>query len=49
MDLLNSKIQEIKGVTETETMISLRTSLNREIPIDTVGFKTVDIDDEKIQ
>jgi Lrp/AsnC family transcriptional regulator for asnA, asnC and gidA len=49
MDLLNSKIQEIKGVTETETMISLRTSLNREIPIDTVGFKTVDIDEDKIQ
>ncbi len=33
MELLNSKIQEIPGVTETETLMSLRTSLKREIPI----------------
>jgi len=33
MELVNSKIQEINGVTETETMISLRTSLKRELPI----------------
>jgi Lrp/AsnC family transcriptional regulator for asnA, asnC and gidA len=33
MELVNSKIQEIEGVTETETLISLRTSLKREIPI----------------
>lgn len=32
MNLLNEKIQEIPGVTETETMISLRESLKREIP-----------------
>jgi Lrp/AsnC family transcriptional regulator for asnA, asnC and gidA len=32
MELLNSKIQEIPGVIETETLISLRQSLNREIP-----------------
>jgi len=33
MELLNSKIQEIQGVTETETLMSLRTSLKRELPI----------------
>jgi len=33
MELLNGKIQEIDGVTETETLMSLRTSLKREIPI----------------
>lgn len=33
MELVNGKIQEIPGVTETETLISLRTSLKREIPI----------------
>ena len=33
MELLNSKIQEIDGVTETETLMSLRTSLKRELPI----------------
>lgn len=33
MDLLNGKIQEIKGVTATETLISLEQSLKREIPI----------------
>ncbi len=33
MELLNGKIQEIPGVTETETLMSLRTSLKREIPI----------------
>jgi Lrp/AsnC family transcriptional regulator for asnA, asnC and gidA len=33
MELVNSKIQEIEGVTETETLISLRTSLKREMPI----------------
>ena len=33
MELLNDKIQEIPGVTETETLMSLRTSLKREIPI----------------
>ena len=33
MDLLNNKIQEIKGVTETETLISLEQRFVREIPI----------------
>jgi len=33
MELLNSKIQEISGVTATETLISLRQSIKREIPI----------------
>ncbi len=33
MELLNDKIQHIKGVTETETLISLEQSLNRQITI----------------
>ncbi len=33
MDLLNNKIQEIKGVTETETLISLDERFVREFPI----------------
>ena len=33
MDLLNSKIQEIPGVTATETLISLEQSIKREIPV----------------
>lgn len=33
MDLLNNRIQEIKGVTATETLISLDQSLKREVPI----------------
>ncbi len=33
MELLNSKIQMIHGVKETETLISLEQSMNREIPI----------------
>lgn len=33
MDLLNHKIQEIPGVTATETLISLEQSIKREIPI----------------
>ena len=32
MELLNGKIQEIPGVIETETFISLRESVRREIP-----------------
>ncbi|MDR1601513.1 MAG: Lrp/AsnC ligand binding domain-containing protein [Tannerella sp.] len=32
MELLNGKIQQVAGVTETETLISLRESLKREIP-----------------
>ena len=33
MDLLNNKMQEIPGVTSTETLISLEQSINKEIPI----------------
>ncbi|MDL2255536.1 Lrp/AsnC ligand binding domain-containing protein [Parabacteroides sp. OttesenSCG-928-G06] len=33
MELLNSRIQEIPGVTATETLISLRQSVKREVPI----------------
>ena len=33
MELLNDKIQNIHGVTATETLISLHQSMNREIPI----------------
>ncbi len=33
MELLNDKIQHIPGVTETETLISLEMSMNREIPV----------------
>lgn len=34
MELLNNKIQNIPGVTGTETLISLDCSINRTIPID---------------
>ena len=33
MDLLNNKMQEIPGVTATETLISLEQSIKKEIPI----------------
>ncbi len=33
MELLNSRIQEIPGVISTETLISLRQSFKREIPV----------------
>lgn len=33
MQLLNDKIQNIHGVTATETLISLEQSVNREVPI----------------
>ena len=33
MELLNTKIQEIPGVTATETLISLEQSIKKEIPI----------------
>lgn len=33
MELLNSQIQEIPGVTATETLISLEQSIKKEIPI----------------
>lgn len=34
MELLNDKIQHVPGVTETETLISLEQSLNRQIRIE---------------
>lgn len=37
MELLNTRIQEIHGVTSTETLISLRQSVKREIPIEDIG------------
>jgi Lrp/AsnC family transcriptional regulator for asnA, asnC and gidA len=33
MDLLNNKMQQIPGVTSTETLISLEQSIKRELPI----------------
>lgn len=39
MELLNDKIQQIKGVTETETLISLEQSMNRQITIPLVPGK----------
>ena len=33
MELINGRIQEIKGVTATETLISLDESIKKEIPI----------------
>ena len=40
MELLNDKIQHIKGVVETETLISLEQSLNRQIAIQPIeGLK----------
>ena len=35
MELLNDRIQHIQGVTETETLISLEQSMNRQIHIET--------------
>ncbi|MDR2496968.1 MAG: Lrp/AsnC ligand binding domain-containing protein [Tannerellaceae bacterium] len=37
MGLLNSQIQEIPGVISTETLISLRQSVNRAIPVLDIG------------
>ncbi len=34
MDLLNNKIQQIHGITGTETLISLDLSIDRELPIE---------------
>lgn len=39
MELLNSRIQEIPGVSATETLIALRQSIKREIPIYKDGDK----------
>lgn len=37
MQLLNGKIQSIKGVSSTETLISLEQSIKREVPINKGG------------
>jgi Lrp/AsnC family transcriptional regulator for asnA, asnC and gidA len=37
MELLNGRIQEISGVISTETLISLRQSIRREIPVTSVS------------
>jgi len=37
MELLNGKIQEIPGVIATETLISLRQSIKKEIPISEIN------------
>lgn len=42
MDLLNNKIQQIPGVTSTETLISLQQSIQRQLPI---VFPKADDDD----
>ena len=34
MDLLNNKIQQIPGITGTETLVSLDLSIDRELPIE---------------
>jgi len=36
MELLNGKIQEIPGVISTETLISLRQSIKKEIPVSSI-------------
>ena len=33
MELLNNRLQEIEGVTSTETLISLKQSIKKEVPI----------------
>jgi len=33
MELVNGKIQEIKGVSSTETLVSLEQSIKKEVPI----------------
>ncbi|MDD6211437.1 MAG: Lrp/AsnC ligand binding domain-containing protein [Bacteroidales bacterium] len=47
MELLNGRIQEIPGVTATETLISLRQSLNRIVPIVADQSITTSINDEE--
>jgi len=37
MELLNGKIQEIPGVISTETLISLRQSIKKEIPVSVIS------------
>ena len=39
MQLLNGRIQSIKGVLSTETLISLEQSIKREIPIHVINMK----------
>jgi Lrp/AsnC family transcriptional regulator for asnA, asnC and gidA len=39
MKLLNDRIQHIPGVTETETLISLEQSMNRQIDVEQIRSK----------
>jgi Lrp/AsnC family transcriptional regulator for asnA, asnC and gidA len=45
MELINSRIQEIPGVTTTETMISLRQDIKRDVPVDE-SLMVEEIEDE---
>lgn len=47
MDLLNNKIQQIRGVISTETLISLDQSIKRDLPIEQIKLKTISLDDEE--
>ena len=44
MELVNGKLQEIPGVAETETLISLEESFSREIPVEQ---KSIIVNDDK--
>ena len=44
MELVNGKLQEIPGVAETETLISLEESFSREIPVEQ---KSIIVNEEK--
>ena len=37
MELLNGRIQEIPGVISTETLISLRQSIKKEVPVSVIS------------
>lgn len=47
MDLLNNKVQQIRGVISTETLISLDQSIKRDLPIEQIKLKTISLDDEE--
>ncbi len=45
MELLNDRIQHIPGVTETETLISLEQSMNRQIQVDVDNSTPNDVEE----
>lgn len=47
MDLLNNKVQQIRGVISTETLISLDQSIKRDLPIEQIKLKAISLDDEE--